>query len=717
MKSSTRSGFPRRVCALVVFSCALVFTVGAAQAAATTRAVAWPACGVACSVPSDLSGVTAVAAGSDFSLALRDDGTVAAWGCGFNHGECTVPAGLSGVTAVAAGHFHSLALKGDGTVAAWGCGGGFDDGQCTVPGGLSGVTAVSAAVSDSLALKSDGTVVAWGCAGIQDHGQCNVPAGLTGVTAIAAGSAHSLALKTDGTVVAWGCAPGFDYGQCSVPSGLSGVSAIAAGHTQSLALKSDGTVVAWGCGDFDYGQCTVPAGLSGVTAIAAGYGHSLALKSDGTVVGWGCADGFSFGQCTAPSNLARVRAISAGDFDSLAVAEWIDQTISFDPLADRSWGDLQFLVSATASSGLPVAFSAGGNCFIANGALVRFTTAGTCTVTASQPGGLNYNAAPAVSRTFTITKVQQSIIFGPLADQTYGDPDFTVTASESLTLPVQFAASGSCTVNGTTVHLTGAGSCTITASGEGNVDYDAPPDVSRTFAIAKAGQSISFGPVANTTYGAPDFDVSASASSGQPVSFAGRGNCTVSAASVHISGAGSCEVTASQRGDANHAAAANVSRSFTIGQASQTIAFGPLANKPYGDPDFAVAATASSGLAVSFAAGGNCTVSGAIVHLSGAGSCTITASQTGNANYKAALEVSRVFAIAPAPCTVPNVVGKRVASAKMTIAKRHCRAGKVGHAYSRKHKQGLVISQSRRPGRVLSAGSKIDLVVSRGPRR
>src|SRR4029077_15915315 len=141
-----------------------------------------------------------------------------------------------------------------------------------------------------------------------------------------------------------------------------------------------------------------------------------------------------------------------------------------------------------------------------------------------------------------------------------------VTASESLTFPVQFAASGNCTVNGTTVHLTGAGSAPSPPSGGGGLDNDARPDVPRTFAIAKAGQSISFGPVANTTYGAPDFDVSASASSGQPVSFAGGGNRPVSAASVPIRRAGSCEVTASQRGEANRAAPGNVPRTFTIGQ-------------------------------------------------------------------------------------------------------------------------------------------------------
>ena len=59
--------------------------------------------------------------------------------------------------------------------------------------------------------------------------------------------------------------------------------------------------------------------------------------------------------------------------------------------------------------------------------------------------------------------------------------------------------------------------------------------------------------------------------------------------------------------------------------AAQSIAFAALANKTYGDPDFAVSASASSGLAVSFAASGSCTA--ATVRITGAGSCTITASQ------------------------------------------------------------------------------------------
>ena len=236
-----------------------------------------------------------------------------------------------------------------------------------------------------------------------------------------------------------------------------------------------------------------------------------------------------------------------------------------------------------------------------------------------------------------------------------------------------------------------------------------------------AAQSIAFAALANRTFGDPDFTVSATASSGLPVTFAASGNCTVGGTTVHITGAGSCTITASQPGGGGYPAATSVSRSLAIGKASQTITFTTLANKTYGAPDFALSATASSGLAISFAASGGCTVSGSTVHITSPGSCTITASQPGNASYNAAAAASRTFSIAsrltpPARCRVPNVVGKRLGAAKLAIRRSHCQTGKVAYAYSRKRNKGIVVSQSRRPGRVLPANSKINLGVSRGRR-
>ena len=239
-------------------------------------------------VPNRSRGGVAVSTGWAHSLALKDDGTVVAWGLN-KHKQCDVPNGLKGVIAVAAGRKHSLALKDDGTVVAWGLN---NHKQCEVPQGLKDVIAVAAGWSHSLALKEDGAVVAWG---ENLYKQCEVPLGLKDVILIEAGAFYSLAVKEDRTVVAWG--DNFSY-QCEVPKELKEVIAVAAGRNHSLAVKEDGTVVAWGR---NYNQqCEVPKGLKGVIAVAAGWSHSLALKEDGTLVAWGRNN---YNQCKVPNGL------------------------------------------------------------------------------------------------------------------------------------------------------------------------------------------------------------------------------------------------------------------------------------------------------------------------------------------------------------------------------------------------------------------------------
>ena len=94
---------------------------------------------------------------------------------------------------------------------------------------------------------------------------------------------------------------------------------------------------------------------------------------------------------------------------------------------------------------------------------------------------------PIGSGTLTIAKANQTITFGALSNKTEGDPDFSVSATASSGLTVSFSASGSCTVSGTLVHLTGFGSCTLTASQAGNANYNAAQSVQQSFTINPAG--------------------------------------------------------------------------------------------------------------------------------------------------------------------------------------------------------------------------------------
>ncbi|HEX6433022.1 MAG TPA: PxKF domain-containing protein [Gemmatimonadales bacterium] len=80
----------------------------------------------------------------------------------------------------------------------------------------------------------------------------------------------------------------------------------------------------------------------------------------------------------------------------------------------------------------------------------------------------------------------------------------------------------------------------------------------------------------------------------------------------------------------------------------QSITFGPLPNRVFGDADFSVSASASSGLPVSLSSAGTCTVLGTTVSITGAGTCTLTASQAGNDDYAPAEDVVQSFTIAQA---------------------------------------------------------------------
>ena len=108
---------------------------------------------------------------------------------GWGNVGLTVVGSMSDLSEIDAGAFNTLAVKQDGTVVAWGRN---DVGQCVVPSTLTDVVEASAGYYHSVALKSDGTVVCWGSDG---YGQSSVPVGLSGVVQVQAGDFHTVALK------------------------------------------------------------------------------------------------------------------------------------------------------------------------------------------------------------------------------------------------------------------------------------------------------------------------------------------------------------------------------------------------------------------------------------------------------------------------------------------------------------------------------------------
>ncbi len=307
----------------------------------------------------------AIAGGSNHTVALRDDGTVWAWG---NNeygqlGDGTItdskkPVQVAGmhdgtfladIKAIACGANHTIVLAYDGTVLTCGrnfhgqLGNGTATNMSRTPVQVTGITDVRAIAgrgSHTVALRNDGTVWTWGW---NFHGQLGngtntdspVPVqvlGLENVKAVASGERFSIALKNDGTVWGWGHNSDGQIGNKTgtdsnipvpVPE-LNDITAIAGGGDHAIALEDDGTVWTWG--DNTYGQLgnginideptetdrpVRVTDLNHVISVAGGEMHTIALRDDGTVWAWGNNDYGQLGDGTLTDSSRPVSVSSA----------------------------------------------------------------------------------------------------------------------------------------------------------------------------------------------------------------------------------------------------------------------------------------------------------------------------------------------------------------------------------------------------------------------
>jgi hypothetical protein len=381
-----------------------------------------------------------------------------------------------------------------------------------------------------------------------------------------------------------------------------------------------------------------PTYTSSNTAVATVSGSTVTIVAAGTTIITAAQAGNA--NYNAATSVAQGLTVKKG------------QTITFAALPTKTLGDPAFALTATASSGLAVAY-ASSNTAVAtvSGSTVTIVSAGTATITASQAGDATWNAAAPVAQTLTVAKKAQTITFAPLAAKTYGNAPFTVGATASSGLTVAFTSSNSAvaTVSGTTVTIVGGGTATITASQPGDATWAAATAVGQTLTVNKAAQTITFAALPAKTFGNAPFIVTATASSGLAVTLSSSNTAvaTISGLTITITGGGTATITAAQAGNANYAAATSVTQSLPVAKAAQAIAFAALPSKTVGDPAFTLGATASSGLTPTYTCSNTAvaTVSGATVTIVAAGSATITAAQAGDANYNAATSVAQAMVV------------------------------------------------------------------------
>lgn len=277
---------------------------------------------------------TECATGTDFSLAIKSDGTLWCWGDNLRGqlGNNTVTHRSSPIQTIAfgtnwkvcaGGPLTSFAIKTDGTLWSWGSGTNGVLGNNAITHRSSPAQTVAfgtnwksvAAGAHALAIKTDGTLWCWGLNNVGQLGDntrthrsspVQVVGFATNWKQVSAGYRTSGGVKTDGTLWMWGEGADGRLGRDSTADASSPVQTIAfgtnwkqvaCGFRHTGAVKTDGTLWMWGLNiDGNLGTNDLVHRSSPIQTIAYGNNwknvackasYTIATKTDGTLWGWG----------------------------------------------------------------------------------------------------------------------------------------------------------------------------------------------------------------------------------------------------------------------------------------------------------------------------------------------------------------------------------------------------------------------------------------------
>ena len=331
-----------------------------------------------------------------------------------------------------------------------------------------------------------------------------------------------------------------------------------------------------------------------------------------------------------------------------------NQSITFNEIDDVSFDEDFLNLAASSTSGLDITYHIVGPATLDNNTVV-FTAPGTVQVTATQVGNDNYFEAEEAYQTFEVLKLDQTINFATLPEETNAlDETISLAASSTSDLEVTFSISGPATLDGNDVVFTGAGTVEIVAEQSGDEIYNPAGSITQSIEVNKMDQSILFGALSSEYFLLDQsIPLSAESSSGLDISYSVSGPVELDGSSLTITGAGLVEISAIQEGNQYYHEAPSVIHSFDVLKADQTISFESISPEiSILEGSLQLMTSSTSGLPVHIEILGPASLEGSVLSLDAAGIVEIIVSQTGSDNYNAAATLSQSFEIVKASQTI-----------------------------------------------------------------
>ncbi|WP_157801273.1 IPT/TIG domain-containing protein [Sphingobium sp. LB126] len=467
--------------------------------------------------------------------------------------------------------------------------------------------------------------------------------------------------------------------------------------TYDITVTTPGGTSATNAAD-QYTYVAVPT-ITSVSPAAGGTAGGTTVTVTGTnfigvsavTFGGNAASSFTFNSDTsitatspAGSGIVDIRVTTPGGTSATSAADqftYVTQ-VSLSPAAGAlpgSAAQTAYSQTFTASGGTaPYSFSSVGAIppgltLSADGVLSGTPTApGTYnfTVNVSDDSATLTGSAFTASQSYSVAIVQagQTISFATLSNTSLSASPLTLTATASSGLTVAFSSTttGVCTVTGNIVALLQTGTCTIDADQAGDATYTAAPTVSQSFTVTPANLTISNGTASGLVVGGSYSQANTAIGGAAPYSYSLAAGAFVPGTNLNastgtVSGtptiAGSFSYIVRVTDSQGTPVAADTSvTTITIAKGNQTASFTSMSPSAAVNGSYSLAATATSGLPVTFAidpsSSAVCSLSGNMVTFTAPGTCTVDADQAGDTNWNAAPRVQQSVTVGQATQTI-----------------------------------------------------------------